>query len=169
MGRFVRNASAVRHRLAAISSSQGRMGLRQIEPEYRPQGAQKRLLGHVLGILPVVQHPVAQAEDDAVKPLNQQASRLGISRPDCLDQRGVVHRHGQLARPPQWPPTTRRLTAHTAAAGRPFQDSPPTPNYSVPRDRAGASRRPSKAVRRQRDLIAADGRLTEEARVVPSE
>ncbi len=46
----------------------------------------------------MVQHPVAEAEDDAVKPLNQQARRLRISRPNCVDQRGVVHRHGQLAR-----------------------------------------------------------------------
>ena len=115
----------------------GADGTGSVEAEYRPQSAQKRLLGHVLGVLPVVQHPVAEAEDDAVKTLNQQASRLGISRPDCLDQRGVVHRHGQLARPTQWPPPTRRSAPHTSAAILSFQDSPPTRNYSDNSQRAG--------------------------------
>src|SRR5271166_2151881 len=43
----------------------------------------------------------------------------------------------QLARPPHWPPTTRRSTPHTSTAIHSFQDSPPTRNNSDNSQRDG--------------------------------
>jgi hypothetical protein len=54
----------------------------RVESEDSPECAEKSLLGHVFGVVPVAEHAVTEAEDDPVISLNQQARGLRISQAD---------------------------------------------------------------------------------------
>ena len=69
-----------------------------LETREPAEGADKRLLHHVLGIVPVTEHPETKAEDETLIPLDQPARSIGITAADRLDQRAVVHQSCAFAR-----------------------------------------------------------------------
>ena len=80
--------------MTAIPSTHGRNGRVGSHRRRRPEDAQKRLLGHVLGVLPVGEEPDAQAEDLRLEPLDQLAHGVRLPFEAAADQGGVVGGHG---------------------------------------------------------------------------
>ena len=64
---------------------------RPIEAGNPAQSTDHRLLGNVLGVVPVPHHPKAEAEDDPVEPLDQLARCERIAVAERPDQIAIVH------------------------------------------------------------------------------
>lgn len=116
------SGTARERRPAAIGGDSQKPGTQRpiaIEAGKRPQCANERFLRHVLGVLPMTQHSQTQAENDPFVPLDEEPSRLGISLPDSLDQRSIIHQTSGL-------PFGSFLRSDRLGFGSPIRRSPRT-------------------------------------------